>query len=194
MAVTATTAVAATGHSTSSNGSTGYGGDASCGGPRTTADDHQTITSMTTPPTMVISGVTPPPASPRATSPALPTQPLPVLPPPSLPLSLPTLPLPPPPAPSLSSQSTAGTAITAPAQHSVLSGYTPPVSGPSSPVTAAAPASVPAHPPLVSRRDSTTQVSDRNVVVVTFVLLVLQLQCPGLMFFFTRFQTHVYQF
>lgn len=117
------------GQSTSSNGSTG---DRDGGCTHKTADD-QTMT----PPTMVISSVTPPPTSPGAPSPTHQQAP--------------------------SFVSTAFTSATAaPTQHSVSCGYTPPVSSPSSPVSTVPPplsAGNVTHPPPVSRRDSTTQVS-----------------------------------
>lgn len=146
-------AIVAPGQSTSSNGSTGgYGGGGSDGHAKTV--DDQTMT----PPTMVISSVTPPPTSPRA--PLSPTHQH---------------------APSSSSVSNAAAAASisatanasvsssnttcsaVPTQHSVSCGYTPPVSVPSSPVSAVPPTQLCAgnvtHGPSVSRRDSTTQVS-----------------------------------
>ncbi|KAE9545072.1 hypothetical protein AGLY_000615 [Aphis glycines] len=139
-------AIVAPGQSTSSNGSTGGGGG---DGHAKTVDD-QTMT----PPTMVISSVTPPPTSPRA--PLSPTHQH---------------------APSSVSNAAAAASISAtanasvssgytcsavPTQHSVSCGYTPPVSVPSSPVSAVPPTQLCAgnvtHAPLVSRRDSTTQV------------------------------------
>jgi len=145
-------AIVAPGQSTSSNGSTGGGGGGGSDGHAKTVDD-QTMT----PPTMVISSVTPPPTSPRA--PLSPTHQH---------------------APSSSSfVSNAAASISAtanasmssgyttcsavPTQHSVSCGYTPPVSVPSSPVSAVPPTQLCAgnvtHAPAVSRRDSTTQVS-----------------------------------
>lgn len=134
------------GQSTSSNGSTGgYGGG---DGPVKTVDD-QTMT----PPTMVISSVTPPPTSPRA--PLSPTQHQHA---PSSSVSSGTTST----YNAANAASTTNTSVV-PTQHSVSCGYTPPVSVPSSPVSAVPPtqlcASNVTHAPSVSRRDSTTQVS-----------------------------------
>lgn len=140
------------GQSTSSNGSTGGhgGGD----GPIKTVDD-QTMT----PPTMVISSVTPPPTSPRA--PLSPTHHH----APSSSVSSGTTSI----SNTANSTSITATANTSMAikQHSVSCGYTPPVSGPSSPVSAVPstqmfPSNV-THAPPVSRRDSTTQVSVQHL-------------------------------
>ncbi|CAH1711684.1 unnamed protein product [Aphis gossypii] len=104
-----------------------------------------------TPPTMVISSVTPPPTSPRA--PLSPTHQ-------HAPSSV---------SNAAAAASTANASVSSgytcsavPTQHSVSCGYTPPVSVPSSPVSAVPPTQLCAgnvtHAPLVSRRDSTTQV------------------------------------